>query len=63
MFFSKKCPKCDSQEIKAVKESFAADFRRNLFNLMMPIRFITGHAKKPKNLNVCKSCGFSWEDR
>lgn len=63
MIFGKKCPKCDSSEVKIVKESFIADFRRSLFNFMFPIRFLTGHAKKPKNLNVCRSCDFSWEDR
>lgn len=63
MLFSKKCPKCDGKQVNVVKETFAQDLKRNLFNLMFPIRFFTGHAKKPKNLNVCKDCGFSWEDR
>ncbi|HCC25078.1 MAG TPA: hypothetical protein DEP85_06185 [Holosporales bacterium] len=63
MFFKKNCPKCGGSQINVVKETFIEDFKRSLFNLILPIRFFTGHAKKPKNLNVCTSCGFSWEDR
>lgn len=61
--FGKKCLKCDSKNVKTQKESFLADFKRSLFNVMLPIRFFTGHGKKPKPLNVCRDCGFSWEDR
>jgi len=63
MFFSKKCPKCGGKQVNVVKETFVQDLMRNLHNVMFPIRFFTGHGKKPKNLNVCKDCAFSWEDR
>ena len=63
MFTSKKCPKCDSKEIKTMKESLLNDTKRSALNVVLPIRFLTGAGKKPKPLNVCKSCGFSWEDR
>lgn len=63
MFSKKKCLKCNSKNINVVKESFGADFKRSLTNVAMPIRFLTGAGKKPKNLNVCRDCGFSWEDR
>jgi hypothetical protein len=54
LFGGKKCPKCDSKKIKEVKPSLwrkaeAASF----FNL----------GGKPRTLNVCRDCGFSWEDR
>lgn len=63
MLFGKKCIKCGGKQVNVVKEKFLADLKRSLFNVMFPIRFFTGHAKKSKNLNVCKDCGFSWEDR
>lgn len=59
----KRCPKCGENKVNAVKESFLADLRRSTFNVMFPIRLLTSSGRKPKNLNVCKSCGFSWEDR
>jgi len=32
----------------------------SLFLLLGPLALLT---KSPKDLNVCKDCGFSWEDR
>jgi hypothetical protein len=61
--FQKKCPKCSSNLVAVVKESFWDSLIRNIWNVMWPIRFFTGHAKAPKKLNVCQSCSFSWEDR
>lgn len=61
--FKKECPKCDSREIKTIKESFINDLMRNLLNVMFPIRFFTSRGKKPAALNVCRNCEFAWEDR
>jgi predicted Zn-ribbon and HTH transcriptional regulator len=46
----KECPKCDSKNIKEVKPDMWAKARAAYWN-------------QPKILNVCRDCGFSWEDR
>jgi hypothetical protein len=57
MFGKKKCPRCDSKNINIVKPSAMAKFA----NLQK--RAVFPWTQKLKNLNVCKACGFSWEDR
>lgn len=54
-FFKKKCPRCDSKEIKVVKRAIT------IGNLLFPRIQDLWFPKKP--LNVCRNCGFSWEDR
>lgn len=61
--FGKKCLKCGSTKINTLKESFMNDLQRSMLNVAFPIRFFLPAGKKPKSLNVCKDCGFSWEDR
>lgn len=59
-FFAKKCPRCDSTDLNQVKPGMGnavADIGRLAFPLLLLFH------KKPKTLNVCKKCGFSWEDR
>lgn len=58
-----KCPKCNQRNVAIVKESFIKAVKRNLFNVMFPIRFLLGYAKAPKPLYVCRACGFDWEKR
>jgi len=59
--FSLKCPRCDKKNINKVKPSlFEKAKRGSAFMLAGP--FALG-MKEPKTLNVCKDCGFSWEDR
>ena len=55
MFGKKKCPKCDGENLNAVKAE--KSLRRLLFPSIQELWF----PKKP--LNVCRDCGFSWEDR
>lgn len=55
------CPKCRSKNLGKISESFPAAFKRNLLNVMFPIRFFTGYAKKPVTRLVCQDCGFDWE--
>jgi transposase-like protein len=50
----KQCPRCDSYEIKEVKPTF---WQKVMSAGVAP------WGKPPKTLNVCRSCGFSWEDR
>lgn len=49
----KKCPKCDSQNLKVIKPGFRAN----------SMQLWTMGLRKAVNLNVCRDCGFSWEDR
>jgi hypothetical protein len=61
LFFKKQCPKCDSRAIKQVKPgSMQKALPGSLFFLFGPIGLL---AKQSKTLNVCRDCGFSWEDR
>lgn len=53
-FGKKQCPKCDSKNIKEVKPTW---WRKTMAAGVAP----WGH--QPKTLNVCRDCGFSWEDR
>lgn len=48
------CPKCDSRNIKVVKPS---SYTRAADAWGFPFR------KPTPPLNVCRDCGFSWEDR
>lgn len=50
----KKCPKCDSTNLNYVKPS-------NYTRLRDAYGF--GFHKPTPTLVVCRSCGFSWEDR
>lgn len=53
----KKCPKCDSKNLNVVKPGF-------LKHLMQQNVAIYHPGLQPsKTLNVCRDCGFSWEDR
>lgn len=61
MFFKPKCPKCGSKNINVVKESFAASLRRYMLYMFLLITIL--FKRKPKDLYVCKDCGFSWEKR
>ena len=54
--FRKKCPKCDSKKIKKVKPGLWSKY-------MAASTMLFGAGKQPKTLNVCRDCGFSWEDR
>lgn len=60
-YYALKCPKCGSTDINDVKESMGNAFKRNFWTAMFFIRILW--VKKPPTLHVCKSCGFSWEDR
>jgi hypothetical protein len=63
MLFGKKCPKCGGKNINTIKEGFGKSLLRNAQNLAFPVRILFSSNRKPKNLNVCKDCSFSWEDR
>lgn len=57
----KRCPKCDSNEIKEVKPTSSQKaLPGSLALLIGPVGLL---APRAKTLNVCRSCGFSWEDR
>lgn len=51
------CPKCDSHNIKVVKSSRWNHLMEQNVAIWVP------GAKISKPLNVCKSCGFSWDSR
>ncbi len=52
-----KCPRCEKQNINIVKPD---TFKEGLRQIALgPLALIN----RPKPLNVCKDCGFSWEDR
>jgi len=55
--FKKQCPKCDSRNIKTVKAGFIKHLIQQNIAICVP------GAKISKPLNVCRDCGFSWEDR
>ena len=60
-FGKNKCPKCNSKNLNKVKASLMKKAQKgSLFLLLGPLALLT---KSPKDLNVCKDCGFSWEDR
>ena len=50
--FSRKCPKCDSDNIKTIKRKVPFGHYITLF-----------FTPPPRSLHVCRDCGFSWEDR
>lgn len=56
--FGKQCPKCDSKNIKILKPGFMTQWTDANLHL-----FTLGIRKPTKPLNVCRDCGFSWEDR
>jgi ribosomal protein L40E len=61
LFREKKCPKCDSKNLNKVKPSLSKRAKRgSMFLLVGPLALMM---KEPKTLNVCRDCGFSWEDR
>lgn len=68
-FFKKRCPKCDSKNIKKVKASLIkkatpASLAAAGCILLGPVGLLAGLLGRPKKpLNVCRDCGFSWEDR
>jgi len=53
----KKCPRCGSLRLTEVKPDFYSKY------MAASTMLWAGAGQKPKNLNVCKSCDFSWEDR
>ncbi len=53
-----KCPKCDSKNLKVLKPSL---FQR-AYETQLP-GVVGGYRKRTRNLNVCRDCGFSWENR
>lgn len=58
LFKKKQCPKCDSYEIKTLKTGW---WKRQQ---ELSLQFWTMGMRKPTQpLNVCRKCGFSWEDR
>ncbi len=57
-----KCPRCNSTNLNVVKPSSNSKaLPGSMFLLFGPLGL--AGAKIPKNLNVCRECGFSWEDR
>jgi len=56
--FGKKCPKCNSRKIKVLKPSLYKKWTEASIHA-----FTLGLGKLTPNLNVCRDCGFSWEDR
>jgi len=54
---NKKCPKCDSKNLNVVKPGFFKHLMQENVAINVP------GAKISKPLNVCRDCGFSWEDR
>jgi len=56
--FAKKCPKCDSKNLKVVKPSAWKHQAELVYQLLS-----VGVRKPTPPLNVCRDCGFSWEDR
>jgi len=61
--FKRKCAKCGLKTINIISESFGARLWRITKNIMFPIRILMSVSRRPKSTNVCRSCGFSWEDR
>lgn len=53
-----KCPRCDSRNIKKVKPGLWRRFSDLNFEVLT-----LGIRKPSKTLNVCRDCGFSWENR
>lgn len=52
----KMCPKCDSKNINVVKaKSWLTSALRG--------RYFHELFNRSKDLNVCRDCGFSWENR
>ena len=65
--FVKKCPRCDGVKINRVKANAISGGLRGIgragLAIAFPITIFFGRQQKSKPLNVCKDCGFSWEDR
>lgn len=61
MFRKKSCPKCDSQNLNKVKPG-NGNFMNRLF-VAFAFAPLLLFMKKARDLNVCRDCGFSWEDR
>ncbi len=53
----KLCPKCDSENLNVVKPGWWQHLMQQNVAIWVP----GGKISKP--LNVCRDCGFSWEDR
>jgi hypothetical protein len=53
----KKCLRCESKNINVDKPTGWQNFNNLTKRAAMP------WVKELKNLNVCRDCGFSWEDR
>jgi DNA-directed RNA polymerase subunit RPC12/RpoP len=52
------CPRCDSKNLKILEPSFMKKSEEASLQLLT-----LGIRKPTKPLNVCRSCGFSWEPR
>lgn len=59
--FVKKCPRCDSANINTVKSSEMSRAFKDIATLAFPLAALFRKTSKP--LNVCRDCGFSWENR
>jgi hypothetical protein len=55
--FKTKCPKCNGGNINKVKPGFWSKY------MAASLMLFAGAGKQPKALNVCRDCGFSWEER
>lgn len=61
IFFKTKCPKCKSTDIGKIHASFATQLKRMAWiAIFWPLALFMGF-KKPQM--VCRSCGFTWEQR
>lgn len=59
--FGKKCPKCGSYNLSKVKPSLWKKWQdASIKVVFFPFSLFR---KGAKTLNVCRDCGFDWEDR
>lgn len=59
MFFKKKCPKCESTDLKTISEPLFTSVMRNLWNVIFPVRLLFSGNYKPKDKVVCRNCGYT----
>lgn len=52
----KKCPKCDSKNLNVVK-------KKNWMTSALRGQYFHELFNRSRDLNVCRDCGFSWEER
>lgn len=56
--YGPKCPRCDSPNLNKVKPSLWRKFMDSQYQTLT-----FGIRKPSKTLNICRDCGFDWEDR